>query len=247
MGFRSSTKKEEKLDIQNVPEHIAIIMDGNGRWAKKRGLPRVAGHREGMKAIKKVVQRAVELDVKVLTLYAFSTENWKRPRKEIEFIMRLPSRFLDTYLPDLIKNNVKVTMVGDYDSLPEFTKEAVKHSIEKTKDNTGLILNFALNYGSRLEIISAIKNICRDIENKKLDVNDIDEQLVSNYLFTKGLKDPDLVIRTSGEQRISNYLLWQIAYSELYFTKKYWPDFNEEALDEAIIEYQSRKRRFGGL
>lgn len=247
MGFRSSTKKEEKLDIQNVPEHIAIIMDGNGRWAKKRGLPRVAGHREGMKAIKKVVQRAVELDVKVLTLYAFSTENWKRPRKEIEFIMRLPSRFLDTYLPDLIKNNVKVTMVGDYDSLPEFTKEAVKHSIEKTKDNTGLILNFALNYGSRLEIISAIKNICRDIENKKLVVNDIDEQLVSNYLFTKGLKDPDLVIRTSGEQRISNYLLWQIAYSELYFTKKYWPDFNEEALDEAIIEYQSRKRRFGGL
>lgn len=247
MGFRSSTKKEEKLDIQNVPEHIAIIMDGNGRWAKKRGLPRVAGHREGMKAIKKVVQRAVELDVKVLTLYAFSTENWKRPRKEIEFIMRLPSRFLDTYLPDLIKNNVKVTMVGDYDSLPEFTKEAVKHSIEKTKDNTGLILNFALNYGSRLEIISAIKNICRDIENKKLDVNDIDEQLVSNYLFTKGLKDPDLVIRTSGEQRISNYLLWQIAYSELYFTKKYWPDFNEEAFDEAIIEYQSRKRRFGGL
>ena len=247
MGFRSSTKKEEKLDIQNVPEHIAIIMDGNGRWAKKRGLPRVAGHREGMKAIKKVVQRAVELDVKVLTLYAFSTENWKRPRKEIEFIMRLPSRFLDTYLPDLIKNNVKVTMVGDYDSLPEFTKEAVKHSIEKTKDNTGLILNFALNYGSRLEIISAIKNICRDIETKKLDVNDIDEQLVSNYLFTKGLKDPDLVIRTSGEQRISNYLLWQIAYSELYFTKKYWPDFNEEALDEAIIEYQSRKRRFGGL
>ncbi|MGM8214502.1 isoprenyl transferase [Bacillaceae bacterium W0354] len=247
MIFRSSSKKQGKINKDNIPEHIAIIMDGNGRWAKERGLPRIAGHREGMKTIKKIVQRAVDLNVKALTMYAFSTENWKRPAKEVEFILKLPSRFLDTYLPDLIKNNVRVTMIGDYDSLPDFTKEAVKYSIEQTKHNTGLVLNFALNYGSRSEIVDAIKAICHDVENNKLTVNDINESTVSNYLLTKDLNDPDLVIRTSGEQRISNYLLWQIAYSELYFTKKYWPDFNEEALDEAIEEYQNRKRRFGGL
>src|SRR5690625_3722086 len=247
MAFHSSSQKQKNIDKSKIPEHIAIIMDGNGRWAKERGLPRVVGHKEGRKAIKKVVERAVELDVKALTLSAVSTETWTRPASEVEFIMQLPSQFLDTYLPDLSEANVRVTMIGDYESLPYFTKEAVQYSIDKPKNNTGLVLNFALNYGSRVEIIDAIKQICHDVTNDNINIDHIDEDVFSNYLYTKDLKDPDLVIRTSGEQRISNYLLWQIAYSELYFTKKYWPDFNEEALDEAIEEYQHRKRRFGGL
>ncbi|GEL75845.1 isoprenyl transferase [Tenuibacillus multivorans] len=248
MKFR--TKNDQAItavDLQNVPEHVAIIMDGNGRWAKKRGLPRVAGHREGMKTIKKIVERAVNLNLKALTLYAFSTENWKRPPKEIEFIMKLPSQFLDTYLPDLKKNNVKVTTIGDYEGLPEATKKAVQYSVDQTKKNTGLVLNFALNYGSRSEIVEAVKHICHDVKDHDLKIEDINESIISQYLYTNQLNDPDLVIRTSGEQRLSNYLLWQVAYSEFYFTQKLWPEFDEKALDEAIIEYQNRKRRFGGL
>ncbi|TFB23180.1 isoprenyl transferase [Filobacillus milosensis] len=248
MLFRNKKETPKTdIDLDNVPGHIAIIMDGNGRWAKKRGLPRVAGHREGMKTIKKIVERAVELNINAVTLYAFSTENWKRPPKEVEFIMKLPSQFLDTYLPDLKKNNVKVTTIGDYERLPEATKDAVLYSIDETKNNTGLVLNFALNYGSRSEIVDAIKQICHDVKNDHLSVDQIDENLVSKHLYTYQLEDPDLVIRTSGEQRLSNYLLWQVAYSEFYFTQKLWPEFDGLALDEAIIEYQNRKRRFGGL
>ncbi|RPF55963.1 isoprenyl transferase [Aquisalibacillus elongatus] len=246
MNFKTK-KAQNTIDFENVPDHVAIIMDGNGRWAKKRGLPRVAGHREGMKTIKKVVERAVELELKAITLYAFSTENWKRPPKEVEFIMKLPSQFLDTYLPDLVNNNVRVTTIGHFDGVPEATKKAVQYSIEQTKHNTGLQLNFALNYGSRSEISDAVKAISQDVKENKLSVDAIDESLISNYLYTKGLPDPDLVIRTSGEKRLSNYLLWQVAYSEFYFTEKLWPEFDQEALDEAIIEYQNRKRRFGGL
>ncbi|PKR78653.1 isoprenyl transferase [Halalkalibacillus sediminis] len=249
MFFRSKEKRKEaeSLDRNNIPQHIAIIMDGNGRWAKKRGLPRIAGHREGMKTIKRVVERAVELEVGALTLYAFSTENWKRPENEVEFIMKLPSQFLDTYLPDLIENNVRVTTIGNFDSLPELTREAVQYSIDQTKDNTGLQLNFALNYGSRHEIIDAMKGIYEDIQEEKLSVKDINEKTVSDRLYTSGMPDPELLIRTSGEKRLSNYLLWQLAYSEFYFTDKFWPDFDREALDEAILEYQNRGRRFGGL
>nr|WP_091772112.1 isoprenyl transferase [Piscibacillus halophilus] len=250
MDMRFKTKKNQEqnsLDLTNVPKHVAIIMDGNGRWAKKRGLPRVAGHREGMKTIKKVVERAVELELDALTLYAFSTENWKRPPKEVEFIMKLPSQFLDTYLPDLIQNNVRVTTIGHYDGLPELTKQAVQYSVEQTKNNTGLVLNFALNYGSRSEIVDAVKSICEDVQSNNLSVEDIDEGIISDYLYTRHIQDPDLVIRTSGEQRLSNYLLWQVAYSEFYFTEKLWPEFDQSALDEAIIEFQNRKRRFGGL
>lgn len=249
MFTRSKEKQsvQKEIDPSNLPEHIAIIMDGNGRWAKKRGLPRIAGHREGMKTIQKVVERAVELDLKALTLYAFSTENWKRPMNEVEFIMKLPSQFLDTYLPDLVKNNVKVTTIGDFDALPKYTKEAVSYSVKKTENNTGLILNFAINYGSRKEILDAVKQICLDYQEGQMDLDDLDEKAFSNYLTTNSLSDPDLVIRTSGEQRISNYLLWQIAYSEFYFTEKLWPDFNQKALDMAILAYQDRKRRLGGL
>ncbi|SEP58073.1 isoprenyl transferase [Piscibacillus halophilus] len=248
MRFKTKKNQEQNsLDLTNVPKHVAIIMDGNGRWAKKRGLPRVAGHREGMKTIKKVVERAVELELDALTLYAFSTENWKRPPKEVEFIMKLPSQFLDTYLPDLIQNNVRVTTIGHYDGLPELTKQAVQYSVEQTKNNTGLVLNFALNYGSRSEIVDAVKSICEDVQSNNLSVEDIDEGIISDYLYTRHIQDPDLVIRTSGEQRLSNYLLWQVAYSEFYFTEKLWPEFDQSALDEAIIEFQNRKRRFGGL
>ncbi|WP_188205837.1 isoprenyl transferase [Alkalibacillus aidingensis] len=249
MLFRSNSKAQQRteIDADNIPQHIAIIMDGNGRWAKKRALPRVAGHREGMKAIEKVVRRASDLGVKALTLYAFSTENWKRPKTEVEFIMKLPSQFLDTYLPGLIENNVTITTIGDFDSLPEFTKEAVIKAIDRTKDNDGLVLNLALNYGSRKEIIDAVKSISELVKDEKLDIHDINEELFDQHLYTHNLEDPDLLIRTSGEQRLSNYLLWQLAYAEFYFTDKYWPEFGEEALDEAIIEYQHRKRRFGGL
>lgn len=248
--MKFKTKKNQdmtSLDPTNVPKHVAIIMDGNGRWAKKRGLPRFAGHKEGMKTIKKVVERAVELELEAITLYAFSTENWKRPPKEVEFIMKLPSQFLDTYLPELIENNVKVTTIGHYEGLPEFTKKAVQYSVDQTKNNTGLVLNFALNYGSRSEIVDAVKNVCQDVNSDKININDIDEELISKYLYTNQLPDPDLVIRTSGEQRLSNYLLWQVAYAEFYFTEKLWPEFNHEAFDEAILEFQNRKRRFGGL
>ncbi|GAA0461506.1 isoprenyl transferase [Alkalibacillus silvisoli] len=248
MLFRSNSKEDhQEISTENTPKHIAIIMDGNGRWAKKRALPRVAGHREGMKSIEKVVTRASNLGVEALTLYAFSTENWKRPKTEVEFIMKLPSQFLDTYLPGLKQNNVKITTIGDFDSLPTFTKQAVTKAIEETKGNDGLTLNLALNYGSRKELLDSVKAISESVANGEVSIDEIDETLIESHLYTHGLPDPDLLIRTSGEQRLSNYLLWQLAYAEFYFTEKYWPEFGEEALDEAIKEYQHRKRRFGGL
>ncbi|WP_027963221.1 isoprenyl transferase [Halalkalibacillus halophilus] len=249
MLFQSKSQqvKQSELDYDNIPKHIAIIMDGNGRWAKQRALPRIAGHREGMKTIQKVVKHAVDLNVQALTLYAFSTENWKRPKSEVEFILKLPSRFLDQYLPELVENNVRVTTIGDFESLPEFTQEAVNQAKEKTKNNTGLVLNFALNYGSRKELIDAVQKISTSVKDGDLSTDEIDEELFSKYLYTYDLPEPELMIRTSGEKRLSNYLLWQLAYAEFYFTERYWPAFDEASLDEAILEYQHRKRRFGGL
>lgn len=237
----------EQLLGQPVPRHVAIIMDGNGRWAKKRALPRVAGHHEGMQTVKKITRLANRLGVETLTLYAFSTENWKRPKIEVDYLMKLPEEFLGTFLPELIEENVKVTMIGEKYDLPVNTRNALENAMEKTADNTGLILNFALNYGSRAEILDAVKQMYSDIKNGILDEDDLDDQCFSNYLMTSTLSDPDLLIRTSGELRLSNFMLWQLAYTELWFTDVLWPDFSDEHLLEAIEAYQSRSRRYGGL
>lgn len=240
-------KRIIEVKKQEVPLHVAIIMDGNGRWAKKRSLPRIAGHHEGMKVIRKITKLANELNIQTLTLYAFSTENWKRPKLEVDYIMKLPEQFLATYLPELIEENVQVTMMGDKEGLPTHTRSAVEEAMIKTKDNTGLTLNFALNYGSRSEIITAIKNIIRDNQQNLIEADELTEEVFSSYLMTNGLGDPDLLIRTSGELRLSNFMLWQLAYSEFWFTDVLWPDFDEAYFLEAIEVYQKRQRRFGGV
>lgn len=244
------TKQESPIEtneLTNVPEHVAIIMDGNGRWAKKKGLPRIAGHKEGMDVVKRTIELASKHNIKILTLFAFSTENWKRPKPEVEYLLRLPKEFLHTYLPDLIKNNVRIETIGDFDSLPDFTKEAVQYAKEQTKNNDGLLVNFALNYGSRSEIMRAIKLIMQDVDDEKLSLDKLDEDLLSTYLYTQGISDPDLLIRTSGERRLSNFLLWQLAYTEFWFTDVLWPDFSEEIFIEALMDFQKRSRRYGGI
>ncbi|MCM3441067.1 isoprenyl transferase [Metabacillus halosaccharovorans] len=238
---------QEELLKGEIPNHIAIIMDGNGRWAKKRALPRIAGHHEGMKVVRRVTKQANALGVNALTLYAFSTENWKRPKVEVDYLMKLPEEFLTTFLPELIEENVQVRVMGDKNKLPMHTLKAVDKAIEETKDNDGLILNFALNYGSRTEIIAAVKDIVKQVESGKLKKEEIDEGIFSNYLMTQTLPDPDLLIRTSGEIRLSNFMLWQLAYTEFWFTDVLWPDFNEQCLLQAIHTYQHRGRRFGGV
>ena len=230
-----------------IPKHVAIIMDGNGRWAKKRNMPRVKGHYEGMQTVKKITKYASKLGIKYLTLYAFSTENWARPKEEVSYLMDLPEKMFTSFMPELMENNVKVEVIGVVEKLPENTRKAVEDAVEQTKNNTGLKLIFALNYGSKDEIVTAVKRIAQGAANNEYKVEEIDEQLISDNLFTKDTPDPDLLIRTSGEQRISNFLLWQIAYSEFIFTKVAWPDFVEEEFYKALLEYQSRDRRFGGL
>lgn len=242
-----SVTSKDDLIKRGIPEHIAIIMDGNGRWAKKRALPRIAGHHEGMKTVRKITKLSNELGVKALTLYAFSTENWKRPKSEVDYLMKLPEEFLGTFLPELIEENVQVRIIGDESKIPAHTLRAVQKAKEETGSNNGLILNFALNYGSRAEMIHAVRGIVEDAENGELKVEDISEELFSSYLMTSGMKDPDLLIRTSGEIRLSNFMLWQLAYSEFVFTDVLWPDFSEDHLLSAIDEYQHRGRRFGGL
>ncbi|WP_042356650.1 isoprenyl transferase [Bacillus rubiinfantis] len=239
--------KINKIKELPVPEHVAIIMDGNGRWAKKRALPRVAGHHEGMKVVRKTTMLANELGIKTLTLYAFSTENWKRPKNEVDYIMKLPEEFLGTFLPELVENNVQVKMIGYKDQLPGHTLRAIEKAMDQTRNNNGLVLNFALNYGSRLEIVDAVKKVIIDTQNGKLQSSELDEQVFSSYLMTAGFADPDLLIRTSGEIRLSNFMLWQLAYSEFWFTDVLWPDFSEEHLLEAIEVFQKRQRRFGGI
>ena len=235
---------------EHIPEHVAIIMDGNGRWAQKRHLPRVAGHREGMNTVKKITMSANNLGVKVLTLYAFSTENWKRPSSEVNFLMRLPGDFFDTFVPDLIKANVRVNVMGYIDQLPDYTQKAVKNAIANTAQCTGMVLNFALNYGGRAELVTAVRKIAQQVSDHKLNLDEITDETIDENLMTASLKpnaDPDLLIRTSGEERISNFLLWQIAYSELVFTDVLWPDFSDQTLKDCIYQYQQRNRRFGGL
>lgn len=251
-GFFKKEKAIKKVNINdidpnNIPQHVAIIMDGNGRWARKRGLPRVAGHKAGVKAIKEVTRLADKLNIKILTLYAFSTENWKRPESEVKFLMDLPQEFLLRDIDELIEKNVQIKVMGFNDKVPEHTLKAIKEAEARTKNNTGLILNFALNYGGREEIITATKAIANDIIEGKLDKNNIDEEIISQYLLTKEFPDPDLLIRTSGEQRISNFLLWQLAYAEFWFTSIYWPEFDQDSFLHAIYDYQQRSRRFGAL
>ncbi|HEX7065322.1 MAG TPA: isoprenyl transferase [Bacillales bacterium] len=245
-----STKKgmaPEEIDSANIPEHIAIIMDGNGRWAKKKGLPRIAGHREGMKVVRNIVMACNEIGVKALTLYAFSTENWKRPKKEVDFLMKAPEKFLLTYLPELVEKNVQVRTMGNPDNLPGSTVNAVETAVAETQTNTGLILNFAWNYGSRFEITQALRHIAQEVKDGKVDIDQIDEGMISDYLLSPQLGDPDLLIRTSGELRLSNFMLWQLAYTELWFTDVLWPDFKKTQLFEAVRDYQQRGRRFGGV
>lgn len=253
--WKRFVKKDASSDVasriqhikkSNVPQHIAIIMDGNGRWAKKRAMPRVAGHHEGMKTVRKITKISNELGIKTLTVYAFSTENWKRPKSEVDFLMKLPQEFLGTFLPELIAENVRVEMMGDLSLIPSHTQKAVKQAMEDTKNNTGMTLNFALNYGSRGEIVTAVNSIIHDVKNGIIK-EDVSEEMVSSYLMTKHLPDPDLLIRTSGEKRLSNFMLWQSAYTELWFTDVLWPDFSEDHLLQAVEEYQKRSRRFGGV
>lgn len=233
-----------------IPQHVAVIMDGNGRWAQNRRLPRVAGHKEGMETVKTVTKHASNLGIKVLTLYAFSTENWKRPEDEVSFLMQLPVDFFDKFVPELIQENVKVNVMGYIDFLPTHTQDAVYRAIEQTKDCTGMVLNFALNYGSRAEIVTAVQAIVDEAKASD-QPTEVTEEAISEHLMTgflpAELRDPELLIRTSGEERISNFLLWQIAYSEFFFTDALWPDFNGELLEIAIASYQNRDRRFGGL
>ncbi|WP_101843912.1 isoprenyl transferase [Halobacillus sp. Marseille-P3879] len=235
------------LDYDHIPKHVAIIMDGNGRWAKNRGMPRIAGHKEGMSVVKKIVRHASDLGVQILTLYAFSTENWKRPKNEVDFLMKLPVDFLGTYLPELIERNVQVQTIGDVSLLPEHTQKAIRDAIEKTSDNDGLILNFALNYGSRYEMVHAVKEIAKNVEKGEISSEEITEEMFTSHLYTSKLFEPDLLIRTSGEQRLSNFLLWQLAYSEFWFTEVFWPDFDESHFEKALYDYQNRKRRYGGI
>lgn len=239
-----------ELDPNNIPEHVAIIMDGNGRWAQKRHLPRVAGHKQGMETVKTITKAASDMGIKVLTLYAFSTENWKRPADEVNYLMKLPVDFFDKFVPELIQNNVRVNVMGYVDQLPQKTQKAVNDAIEDTKNCDGMILNFALNYGSRAEITTAVQEIARSVQEGKVKPEKISPELISAHLMTASLghyQDPDMVIRTSGEKRISNFLLWQIAYSEFVFMAPHWPEFNADLLAQAVYEYQHRKRRFGGL
>ncbi len=236
-----------KLDMDNIPEHIAIIMDGNGRWAKERKLPRTMGHKAGIETIRGVVKECSKLGVKYLTLYAFSTENWKRPAEEVNALMKLLVEYLKNEFSELNSNNVVINSIGDTSKLPYICQKELETAYEKTKSNTGLVLNLALNYGGRDDITNAFKKMYKDLKFGRLDESCISEKTISRYLYTAGIPDPDIIIRPSGEQRLSNFLLWQCAYSEFWVSNIKWPDFKIEHLHQAILDYQNRNRRFGGL
>lgn len=246
-GDSATGDQNIQLVSDQVPEHVAIIMDGNGRWARARGLPRLAGHHSGMLAMREVVRASDDLGIRYLTLYSFSTENWKRPRQEIEYLWRLVDEFFALDIEELVERNVRISILGDTTELPVATQATVQRALAKTAGNTGLKLQFALNYGSRKEIITAVQTLARLALEGKVAPEAIDEAIFSDALATRGIPDPDLLIRTSGDQRISNFLLWQIAYTELYFIKAMWPEFKRRHLEEAILAYNARERRFGGL
>ena len=238
-------KTVDKLDSNNIPKHIAIIMDGNGRWAAKHGKPRVMGHENGVESVRSVVEGAGEIGVKHLTLYAFSTENWDRPKEEVDALMALLVHAIEAETQELNKNNVRLSVIGCVNEMPENVQAKLQGCVDALKDNTGLNLVLALSYSGRWDVLNAVKNLADDLAKNKITQEKINNELFQNYLSTSELPDPELMIRTSGEYRISNFLLWQIAYSELYFTNKLWPDFRKDDLFEAIIDYQNRERRFG--
>ncbi len=236
---------KDQINFDRLPEHIAIIMDGNGRWAKKNEQSRAFGHINGVKAVRKVTEAAAELGIKYLTLYAFSTENWNRPQEEVSALMSLLVSTMESELPSLIKNNIKLTAIGDLEKLPEEVRQKLQSCIEQTAGNSRMNLIIALSYSSRWEITNMAKQIAQKVSNGELNPEDVNEEVVNSLMCTAAIPDPELLIRTSGENRISNFLLWQIAYSELYFTNTFWPDFDGEELYKAIVDYQKRERRFG--
>lgn len=236
---------KDKIDKSSLPAHIAVIMDGNGRWAKERGYDRIFGHQHGVVSVREVTEAAAEIGLKYLTLYAFSTENWGRPQHEVDALMELLIDTIEKETPTLNKNNIRLLAIGELSRLPQNAAVKLQRCIDETSSNTGLGLVLALSYSSRWEIKNAIQLIVHEVQNNKLQVQDIDDELIASYLTTKNIPDPDLMIRTSGETRISNFLLWQMAYTELYFTQTHWPDFRKEHFFEAICDFQSRDRRFG--
>ena len=234
-----------KFSKEDMPKHIAIIMDGNRRWARAKGKPATFGHKEGAKTLEKIVRYANKIGLEYITVYAFSTENWKRAEEEVSALMTLLQNYLDDYSKRADSENIKVKVLGDITALSKGMQKSIMNCMERTKDNTGVVFNIALNYGGRNEIVRAVKEIAKEIKEERIEIDDITEKLISENLYTKGQPDPDLVIRTSGEVRLSNFLPWQVVYSEFLFIDKNWPDFTEEDLDNAIIEYQKRTRKFG--
>jgi undecaprenyl diphosphate synthase len=235
-----------KLDLKSLPQHVAVIMDGNGRWAQKRHLPRIAGHRAGVKAAREIIESSARLKLPCLTLYAFSLENWRRPQAEVDFLMRLLREYLSRELPVIHQNNIKLQVIGRSGQLPEAVRRDIEGGMKLTSANTGMKLVVALNYGARAEIVDAFNSLLKEAHTSAA-LKEIDEQQISEHLYTAGLPDPDLLIRTSGEMRVSNFLLWQIAYAEMYVTETLWPDFSRERFLEALLDYQKRERRYGGL
>jgi len=232
---------------EKIPRHVAIIMDGNGRWAKNRNLPRFQGHLEGVKRVEEITQVAESLGVKVLTLYTFSTENWDRPKNEVSMLLKTMRNALDKKTDELARSNVRLRFIGCREGVPETMVEGFERAMEKTNDCDGMTLIIAFNYGARQEILGAVRQICQDVGEGRLHLDDLNEEMFGGYLYTRGIPDPDLLIRTSGEQRISNFLLWQLSYAEFYFTPKCWPDFNRDEFMKAVYEYQKRERRYGKI
>lgn len=236
---------DERIKPEFLPQHLAIIMDGNGRWAKKQGMLRVFGHENGTQSVRTTVEVCARLGIPYLTLYAFSTENWNRPKMEVDALMRLLASSLENELPTLMKNGIRLNSIGTLDRLPEKARKKISEVIEATKENKRMTLTLALSYGSREELVSTFKALATKVKNNIISESDIDEEMINNHLYTNDLPDVDLLVRTSGEQRISNFMLWQIAYAELYFTEVLWPDFTAEELQKALLSYQQRERRFG--
>ena len=245
--FKRKPKLNKTIDYDRLPVHIGVIMDGNGRWAKKRGLPRSAGHSAGADSLKKIVTECNKMGIKYITVNAFSTENWKRPKEEVDYLMNLLMDYLKNAKTTLAGENVVIKAIGSRKELSDELCEQIRRTEEFTKNNDGIVMNIALNYGSREEIVNSVKTICKNVQNGECGIDDINSQMISDNLYTASQPDPDLIIRTSGEERISNFLLWQLAYSELWFTDKLWPDFSVNDLHQAIIDYQNRNRRYGGV
>lgn len=245
--FFNRKKKKTEIDMTRLPVHIGVIMDGNGRWAKRRGLPRSAGHQAGAETLKRIVTECNKMGIKYITVYAFSTENWKRPKDEVDFLMNLLMSYLLDAERTLAGENVRIRAIGSRDELSEEMQEQIKKTEAFTSKNDGIVMNIALNYGSREELVQAVRNISEKVKNGEMNADDIDADAISKELYTGGQPDPDLIIRTSNEQRLSNFMMWQASYSELYYTETLWPDFSVSHLYDAILEYQKRDRRYGGV